>query len=129
MAVVSPPAGVDDRFGRVAPRIEVLVDRSRTPGPATVVELHGEHGIATSEAVRVALSPLRGRVVVDLSSCALIDSTIIGILLEKAAALTRDGQVLELRVAADSIVARALTIAGAERFVAVRDASEPQASR
>jgi anti-anti-sigma factor len=90
------------------PRIEVLLS---PPDYAATVILCGEHDLATSEAVRVALAPLYGRVLVDLSGCSFIDSTVIGLFVEKARSLTRDGYALELLVAASGTNHVAYTLA------------------
>jgi anti-anti-sigma factor len=92
------------------PRVEVCVDRVRRGEYAAVVVLHGEHDLATSEGVRVALAPLLGRVLVDLSPCTFIDSTIISVLVQKAHLLARHGYRLDLRVARDSAVAQTVEL-------------------
>jgi hypothetical protein len=63
-----------------------------------VVELSGEHDLATREAVRVALEPLRGNVVVDLCRCSFVDVTVLGLLLAKRAELARAKYTLTLHV-------------------------------
>jgi anti-anti-sigma factor len=103
--------------------IEVYLDRVRIGDYSAVVALCGEHDLATSEAVRVALAPLCGHILVDLTDCSFIDSTIISILVNKATSLKRDGHELELRVPPDSIVARALAIIGLQHFLTIRAAS------
>ena len=114
-----------DPLAAGAARIEVHVERPRIGAYSAIVVLHGEHDLATNEAVRVSLAPLYGNVLVDLTECYFIDSTSISILLRKAEELRRDGHELELRVVPDSIVARALSIIGVAQFVAVRDAARP----
>jgi anti-anti-sigma factor len=119
MAVVPEPPDVDAlRRGMAG----VDVQRGQVGHDSVRVALVGEHDLATSEAVRVALAPLCGNVLVDLGQCFFVDSTIIAILLRKAAELGREGHELELRVTAGSIVARTLAITGVERFVSVREA-------
>ena len=82
------------------PRPEVRVDVGPTGcGPyAAVIDLCGEHDLATVEAVTDALSPFYGDVLVDLSSCDFMDSTVIGVLIRKAQELEREGHRLELVV-------------------------------
>jgi anti-anti-sigma factor len=92
------------------PRVEVFVDRLRRGDHAAVVALHGEHDVTTSEGVRVALAPLRGSVLVDLSPCTFIDSAIIAILVEQGHRLMRGGSRLELRVADGSPVAETVAL-------------------
>src|SRR4051812_8126529 len=119
MAVVVPH--LDDRSRRVNPRIEVITDRRQTGDYAAIVALHGEHDLATSEAMRVALWPLFGRVLVDLTSCEFIDSTIISLLIRKARGLERAGHLLELRLTPDSTIARTIHVAGVERVLTIHN--------
>jgi anti-anti-sigma factor len=102
------------------PRINVRLGREGAPGYVAVVSLNGEHDLATSEGVRVALAPLLGAVLVDLSGCDLVDSTVIGVLLERADELKSDGYRLELVAPPEgSSAARALEITGVAEFVRV----------
>jgi anti-anti-sigma factor len=102
------------------PRINVRLGREGTPGYVAVVSLNGEHDLATSEGVRVALAPLLGAVLVDLSRCDFVDSTVIGVLLERAEELTSDGYRLELVAPPEgSSAARALEITGVAELVRV----------
>jgi anti-anti-sigma factor len=101
------------------PRIDVTLD---TGGYAAVVALRGEHDVATSEAVRVALEPLRGAVLVDLGACEFIDSTIIETLLGYGQQLAAKGHRLELLLPPPrSVVARALELINIREAVQVRD--------
>jgi anti-anti-sigma regulatory factor len=63
---------------------------------STVVFLYGEHDYASRRAVESALHPLAGHVVVDLSWCVFLDSSIIAMFLAKHTALARDGSELEI---------------------------------
>jgi anti-anti-sigma regulatory factor len=109
MSVVNAGPGVHARRPD-QPRVEVFVDRTRRGDHAAVVVLHGEHDLTTSEGVRVALAPLRGSVLVDLSPCTFIDSTIISILVEQSHRLVRDGSRLDLRVSAGGQVAETVAL-------------------
>ena len=101
------------------PSIDVTLD---TGGYAAVVALRGEHDVATSEAVRVALRPLHGVVLVDLGDCEFIDSTIIETLLAYAQQLAAEGHHLELMLPPPrSVVARALELIKIRDAVYVRD--------
>jgi len=101
------------------PRIDVTLD---TGGYAAVVALRGEHDVATSEAVRVALRPLHGVVLVDLGDCEFIDSTIIETLVAYAQQLAAEGHHLELVLPSPrSVVARALELIKIRDVVYVRD--------
>jgi anti-anti-sigma factor len=103
------------------PRIDVTLD---TGGYVAVVALRGEHDIATGEAVRGALAPLHGRVLVDLGDCEFIDSTIIEILLACGQRLAADRHRLELVLPPPrSVVARALELIRIRDVVDVRPAA------
>ena len=79
-----------------------------------IVTLHGEHDMASREAVTMALALTRDytRVLVDLTTCTFIDATVTNALLA-AAARPQDGRSLELIVPAGAHpVRRLLSIAG-----------------
>lgn len=102
------------------PRIETRP--SRIDRFAAVVELHGEHDLATREAVRVALASLRGNLLVDLSECSFIGSTVIATIVEAAQRLARDGYRLELVLPPpDSQVGRTLALVGIHELLHVQD--------
>jgi anti-anti-sigma factor len=104
-----------------APHILVRVDPVSTGGYAAIVELHGEHDLGTAEAVRVALAPLFGGLLVDLTNCTFIDSTIVTILVRKAQALAQDGHRLELDAPrAGSPVARTLELISLDAILPTR---------
>jgi anti-anti-sigma factor len=93
------------------PRIETR--RSRIDRFVAVVELYGEHDLATREAVRVALASLRGDVLVDLSECTFIGSTVIGTIVKAARARASEGYRLELVLPPpNSPVGRTLALVG-----------------
>lgn len=64
------------------PEIEVRARRTRPYG--AVVSLRGEHDIASLNDVRAALAPLRGHVLVDLTRCEFIETTVMGALIGKS---------------------------------------------
>ena len=91
--------------------IEVFHDAARTGDYDAVVVLHGEHDVATCEAVRVALAPLYGVVLLDLVDCSFVDATVMGAVLDKVDSLDRLGYRLELRLApGPSAVTRLLEV-------------------
>jgi anti-anti-sigma factor len=91
--------------------IEVEVRPDRAPQYAAVVTLRGEHDLATSTALREALEPIFGDVLVDLSDCSFIDSTVIGSLISSAKGLKREGHALTLVVPPENAnIARTLEI-------------------
>jgi anti-anti-sigma factor len=96
-------------------------------GFSAIVELHGEHDLSTSEAVRVALARLRGHVLVDLSDCTFIDSKVIGTIVAASQALARERYRLELVLPPPgSHVRRALEVVGLPDLLA-RGPMEPDA--
>ena len=84
------------------------------------VRLIGEHDLATSEELLQTLEPLDGNVLVDLTACEFIDSTVIAVLLASASARTRDRQRLELVFPPGGRIWRTLDITGVPRLVPVR---------
>jgi anti-anti-sigma factor len=88
---------------------------------AARVRLRGEHDLATSRELIDALAPLYGDVLVDLSACEFIDSTIIAALLASARDREREGQRLELLVPAENgVIVRTLEIAGVSGLLTIR---------
>jgi anti-anti-sigma factor len=75
-------------------QIEVDVRPQRAPQYAAIVSLHGEHDLATSAALAETLRPLYGDVLVDLSDCSFVDSTVIRALITAAQELDREGHSL-----------------------------------
>ena len=54
------------------------------PGYAATVLLRNEHDLASSEGIASVLAPILGNVLVDLSECEFMDSTVISVLLKKS---------------------------------------------
>jgi anti-anti-sigma factor len=91
-------------------------------GYAAIVMLRGEHDLATSDELVAALAPIAGNMLVDLSACEFVDSTVIGALISKSAALGRDGYRLELFVpAANAIVTRVIDVVGLRTLITVHE--------
>ncbi len=98
-------------------------------GYAAVVSLCGEHDVGTSGAIAGALAPIRGNVLVDLSGCEFIDSSVITALIDKFRALERDACRLELVVPPSvANVTRIIDVIGLRTLIAVHDRS-PVASQ
>jgi anti-anti-sigma factor len=95
------------------PPIEIYVHRPEGFAFAAVVRLRGEHDISTRDDLVRALTPMFGNILVDLSDCSFIDSTIIGVLIVDSRTRQREGQRLELLVPPENTtVARTLDISG-----------------
>jgi anti-anti-sigma factor len=104
--------------------IEVEYRPLSAPKYAAVVVMCGEHDVATSAELAAALAPLSGDILVDLSECDFIDSSIIGVVLAKSNVLEREGHELALRTphASDSMVTRVIDIIGLRQILTVNDA-------
>lgn len=108
---LAPEPGVTVRFSPESPE-----------GYAAIVSLHGEHDLATSPDLRAALAPIFGDVVVDLTRCEFIDSTVIGILLAKHGDLKREGRRVDLVVPlANARVTRVVDVIGMRDLLVVLD--------
>ncbi|MEO9174711.1 MAG: STAS domain-containing protein [Gaiellales bacterium] len=80
---------------------------------AAIITLHGEHDMATSLDLAHALDTVAGHVLVDLTPCTFIDSSVIGVLFEAVRDLERDGYQVELVVPPlNAPVVRTLEIVG-----------------
>jgi anti-anti-sigma factor len=91
--------------------VEVEIRPARAPQYAAIVILRGEHDLASTSALRAALSPLFGDVLIDLSECTFVDSSVIGALVAASQALQREGHALSLVVPPENVnVARTLEI-------------------
>jgi anti-anti-sigma factor len=105
------------------PAIEVEHAPARTPGFAAIVWLRGEHDLDSSVAIREALDAIDGDILIDLSECGFLDSSVIGTLLRRFQERTRRGQRLELIVPpANRIIARTIEIASLRDLMTVHDA-------
>jgi anti-anti-sigma factor len=91
--------------------VEVEVQPARAPRYAAIVSLRGEHDLATTPLLRDALSLVFGDVLVDLSECTFVDSTVIGAFIAASQELQREGHALDLVVPPENVnVARTLEI-------------------
>ena len=97
-------------------------------GRAIVVELHGDHDLSTKVQVRNALASLAAarRVIIDLSRCTFVDSTVIAAILTSCSANPPgEQQRISLVTPPDtSYVNRALTVLGVRDLIAVHDSLE-----
>lgn len=103
--------------------IRVELDPSHTRGYAAIVLLCGEHDLATSPEIGLALAPIRGDLLIDLSGCEFIDSAVIAALLEKFEDLRREGYRLELLIPPEQKnVRRVIEVIGLGTLMTVHDA-------
>ena len=93
--------------------IEVECRAADVSAFSAVVRLRGEHDIATSVRIREALAPIDGHVLVDLSDCAFVESTVVTAFVLDARERAAKGHRLELVVPTDNAtVTRTLQLFG-----------------
>lgn len=107
-------------FQSPEPDIQVEIRPADLPGFAAIMHLVGEHDLATSASFRDALRRINGNVLVDLSECSFVDSSVIAVLFGDQQARAREGQRLELLVPPGGTVARTLHVAGIAALIPVR---------
>jgi anti-sigma B factor antagonist len=91
---------------------------------AAVVSLHGEHDITTAPEVKQTIASIAGNVLVDLSACEFIDSSVIGVLIGGSRDLEREGRFLEIVVPPENeSVARTLDVVRMRDLVVVHPVS------
>jgi anti-anti-sigma factor len=104
---------------------DIEVEFGPVPAFAAVVKLRGEHDIAASERLREVLAPILGNVLVDLSDCAFVDSSVIAALVLDSRERARERQRLELLVpAANATIARTLELCRVTEVLTVHRALE-----
>jgi anti-sigma B factor antagonist len=120
------PDSTQSRRGEpTAAVVDVELHPPSAPGFAAIVRLVGEHDLATSTSFRDALERINGNVLVDLSECSFIDSSVIGVLVGDHRARIKEGQRLELLAPREGTVARTLDVSGVPGLIPVRTAPHP----
>lgn len=105
--------------------VEVVPRPATAPGYAAIVKVGGEHDIATIPLIRETLELIHGSVLVDLSDCTFLDSSVIHVLVAGAHERTREWQSLELIVpATNANVARTLRISGLSELLVVHESTD-----
>ena len=98
------------------------------PSPRlAVVTLQGEHDISTSETLEQALAQAaaHSNVLVDLSACSFIDSTVITILIRTAETVKAGGEQIALVIPpAQRAIARVAEMTGLGQLVPLYDTRE-----
>jgi anti-anti-sigma factor len=106
------------------PSIEVEAPPQLLNAFDAVVRLRGGHDIATSRNLREALDQVEGSVLLDLSDCGFIDSSVIYVIFSDAHSRAREEHRLELLVPPENrAITRTLEIAGAREVLNVHRAS------
>lgn len=103
------------------PHVEVELRPANAPAYAAIVSLHGEHDLASSADVEAALAGIYGSILVDLTECEFIDTTVIRIVLVKRQELEREGHRLELVVPPENQISRTLGVLGLRDVLIVHE--------
>jgi anti-anti-sigma factor len=102
--------------------VDVLFNPVSAPGHVAIVHLRGEHDIATGHAILDILGPISGSVIIDLSACTFLDSSVIGLFLNDHQTRQRERHSLTLVVPPANVpVRRVLAIVGVGRVLEVLD--------
>jgi anti-anti-sigma factor len=110
--------------GGAEPSPAIGIERTpiRSPSYAAIVSLRGEHDLDSSVAVREALDSIEGDVLIDLTTCGFMDSSVVGTLLRTAQERERAGQRLDLLVPPENrIIARTIDVASLRELLTVHD--------
>jgi anti-anti-sigma factor len=98
------------------------VEREEAGRYAAVVHVRGGHDIATSRQLRDALAQVDGDVLLDLSDCAFIDSSVIFVIFADSNRRTEAGHRLELLAPrTNAAIRRTLEIARARDILPVHE--------
>jgi len=104
------------------PGVEVRYASPRSAAFAAVVSLYGEHDLDSLETLMHALEPIVGDVLVDLTDCRYIDSTVVGVIITKSRELGREGHILELVAPrSNAPVTRVLDVIGMRTLLKVHE--------
>ncbi len=96
------------------------------PGVA-IVTLRGEHDLATRAEINATLARVGGEadVLVDLSQCSFIDSSVIGALVAAFQTFAEGGRRLELAIPSEAVtIQRVAKVAGLATFLAIHETRE-----
>jgi anti-anti-sigma factor len=110
--------------GGAAPSPAIGIERTpiRAPSYAAIVSLRGEHDLDSNAAVREALDSVDGDVLIDLTRCGFMDSSVVGTLLRTAQQRERAGHRLDLLVPPENrIIARTIEVASLRELLTVHE--------
>jgi anti-anti-sigma factor len=114
-------SGVPSRGSDALVEVELRPEGIR--GFSAVLALHGEHDMASAAAVSDALDTIHGNILVDLSNCAFIDSTTIGVLIRRSQDLKSEGHYLEIVAPpSNTVIARTLDVVRMRDLIVVHPA-------
>jgi anti-anti-sigma factor len=105
------------------PTVHVELGPSREREFAAIVSLRGDHDLATSSQVSDAIRAIEGNVLVDLSGCTFLDSTVIGVLFARNQELEGSGRFLEIVAPRENTrIARTLELVRLRDVIVVHEA-------
>ena len=108
---------LDRREKEVLPTVNIRRGLGSARTPITVIHAVGAHDYASRGILAAALDGFEGHVVVDLTRCTFVDSSVIGQLLGKALELGKGGFRLELVVPRSAPLARKVARLGLQTFI------------
>jgi anti-anti-sigma factor len=117
----------DEDVRRTAPAEDPApgtVSLERHSPAVAIVTLRGEHDLATRPEITAALARAGGEadVLVDLSDCTFIDSSVIGALVAAFQAFAERGRRLELAIPPDAAaIQRVAHVAGLRTFLTIHE--------
>lgn len=104
------------------PGIEVRGGLGSTARPVSLISLTGEHDYGSKHRIEAVLQQVDGHVLIDLSHCDLIDTSIINVILTKHRELQRAGYRLELIIPPTQVhLSRAFDLLGIRSILHIRD--------
>ena len=115
-----------ERMPASGPRPRAIAVERHAPG-VMVVTLRGEHDLSTRPELGEALARAAedASVLVDLSECDFIDSTVIGALVVAFQTVTERGRLFALTIPADAkAVQRVARVAGLATFLTIHETRE-----
>jgi anti-sigma B factor antagonist len=105
------------------PTVHVELGPKREREFAAIVSLRGEHDLATAPEVSNAIGAIDGNVLVDLSQCTFIDSTVIAVLFARNQKLEGSGRYLEIVAPRENTrIARTLELVRMRDVIVVHEA-------
>jgi anti-anti-sigma factor len=112
------------------PGVEVRYAAPRSSAYAAIVSLYGEHDLDSHDTIATALEPIVGDVLLDLSDCQFIDSTVVGAIIAKSRELQHAGHRLELVAPrSNAHVTRVLDVIGMRALLTVHERAPVALSR
>ncbi|HEY1478595.1 MAG TPA: STAS domain-containing protein [Gaiellales bacterium] len=102
--------------------LELELRPAGEPAFDAILRLRGEHDLASADELETAIATVRGSILVDLSGCEFLDSSVLRVLFDKHAALRPAGHHVELIAPRENLaVTRILELSGLGEVFPLRD--------